>query len=159
MKGLIDKTKAISLKVGLIFSVGLLFSNGLMAGSIKDYSDQPLGKRSVLSERAISERIAPIGDVCVEGEDCGSSAVEEESAPAARSGQQVVQTACFGCHGTGAGGAPKMGDGSWKALADKGVDVLLANAIKGLNAMPPKGLCMDCSDDELKAAIEYMIEQ
>jgi cytochrome c5 len=41
----------------------------------------------------------------------------------------------------------------------KGVDGLLATAISGLNAMPPKGTCAACSDEELKVAIEYMLKE
>jgi cytochrome c5 len=39
------------------------------------------------------------------------------------------------------------------------MDVLLTNATNGINAMPPKGTCAACSDDELKAAVEYMLSQ
>ncbi len=41
----------------------------------------------------------------------------------------------------------------------KGNATLVKHAIEGFNAMPPKGMCMDCSDDEIKAAVEYMVEQ
>jgi cytochrome c5 len=56
-------------------------------------------------------------------------------------------------------GAPKIGDTpAWKARADKegGVDAILKTAIAGINAMPPKGTCADCTDDELRAAIVKM---
>ena len=36
---------------------------------------------------------------------------------------------------------------------------MLKNAINGINAMPPKGMCMECSDDEIKDAIEYMVSK
>ena len=39
------------------------------------------------------------------------------------------------------------------------MDAMLANAINGLNAMPPKGLCMTCSDDDLRAVVEYIVHQ
>jgi cytochrome c5 len=47
---------------------------------------------------------------------------------------------------------------AWKARADKegGIDGILATAIAGINAMPPKGTCADCSDDELRDAIVKM---
>ena len=66
---------------------------------------------------------------------------------------------CDACHGTGLLGAPKIGDAAdWgkRAKEQGGVDGLLAKAITGINAMPPKGTCSDCSDDELKGAIEKM---
>ncbi len=56
-------------------------------------------------------------------------------------------------------GAPKKGDAAaWEARVAQGMDVLLDHAIKGFNAMPPKGTCMACSDDEIKAAIDFMLE-
>ncbi|MBL4827841.1 MAG: cytochrome c5 family protein [Spongiibacteraceae bacterium] len=109
----------------------------------------------------IAERIKPIGSVCVEGDsDCGS-AVAATGASAAKSGDEIYNTSCIACHGTGAAGAPKLGSAAdWGArLANKGIDQLYANAIGGLNAMPPKGLCMACSDDELKATVDYILEK
>jgi cytochrome c5 len=75
-------------------------------------------------------------------------------------GQQTYQASCQACHATGAAGAPKLGDkAAWAPRIATGIDALLASSIKGKNAMPPKGACMACTDDELKAAIEYMISQ
>ena len=67
---------------------------------------------------------------------------------------------CFACHSTGAAGAPKVGDGNvaeWTPRMEKGMDAVVANAINGLNTMPPKGLCFDCTDDDLRAIVEYMV--
>ncbi|MGH8353774.1 MAG: c-type cytochrome [Pseudomonas sp.] len=108
---------------------------------------------------AIAERIKPVGEVCIQGEECkGVAAVAASAAGgAARSGDEIVTKHCTACHGSGLLGAPKIGDGAaWKARATNGIDGLLKHAISGLNAMPPKGTCGDCSDDELKAAIEKM---
>jgi cytochrome c5 len=71
----------------------------------------------------------------------------------------VIAKHCNACHGTGLLGAPKVGDAAaWGERAKKegGVDGLLAKAISGINAMPPKGTCADCSDADLKGAIEKM---
>ena len=60
---------------------------------------------------------------------------------------------------TGAGGAPKTGDAAaWADRIALGDDSLYGNAINGLNAMPAMGLCMDCSEDEVKAAVDYIVE-
>jgi cytochrome c5 len=80
-------------------------------------------------------------------------------AGAARSGEQTFNTYCVACHMSGVAGAPKFGDQpDWQPRIDKGIDTLLKDAISGIKAMPPRGLCFDCSDDELKLAIEYMID-
>jgi cytochrome c5 len=64
---------------------------------------------------------------------------------------------CAVCHNSGVAKAPKFGDaGQWKPHLDKGVDVLLGSVKNGLNAMPPKGMCFDCSDADYIALIEYM---
>ncbi|MBI2379589.1 MAG: cytochrome c5 family protein [Gammaproteobacteria bacterium] len=77
-----------------------------------------------------------------------------------KSGQQVYDSTCAMCHSSGAAGAPKFGDkAAWQARAAKGADVLKANALKGINVMPPKGTCMSCTDDEVKAAVDYMVSK
>ena len=64
---------------------------------------------------------------------------------------------CAVCHAVGAAGAPKTGNAAdWAPRLEKGMDVLVASATNGLNAMPPKGMCFDCSADDFKALIEYM---
>jgi cytochrome c5 len=75
-------------------------------------------------------------------------------------GQKTYQTYCQACHATGAANAPKLGDKeAWAPRIATGMDTMLAVATKGKGAMPPKGTCMSCSDEELKAAIEYMVSQ
>ena len=64
---------------------------------------------------------------------------------------------CFACHGTGAAGAPRKGDvEAWKPRLAKGMDVMLENTKNGYKAMPPKGMCFDCSDEEYVALIQFM---
>jgi cytochrome c5 len=73
-------------------------------------------------------------------------------------GKEIYDTKCTTCHAAGVAGAPKFGDkAAWAPRAALGMDALLKTAITGKGAMPPKGTCMDCSDDDLKAAIEYML--
>lgn len=64
---------------------------------------------------------------------------------------------CKVCHATGAAGAPKTGDAeAWAPHLAKGMDTMMNSVHNGLNAMPPKGMCFDCSDEDYKALIEYM---
>ncbi len=113
------------------------------------------------TDDAIAERLKPVGSVCIQGEECAAAGAGAAAAAggAARSGSDVYGKFCTACHGSGLLNAPKTGDtATWSARADAagGLDGLLTHAINGINAMPPKGTCGDCSDDELKAAIEHM---
>lgn len=112
-------------------------------------------------EDEIRARIAPVGEVCVQGQDCGSAAAPVASASAGpRSGNDVYDSACMACHNTGAAGAPKLGDaGAWSGRVEKGLDTLVSHAINGFNAMPAKGGCGSCSDEDIEAAVEYMVSQ
>jgi len=74
--------------------------------------------------------------------------------------ETTYMASCFACHSTGAAGAPKVGAGfaaEWAPRMEKGLDAVVANAISGLNTMPPKGLCFTCTDDDLRALVEYMV--
>ena len=72
----------------------------------------------------------------------------------------AYQTSCFACHATGAAGAPLLGDiEAWDSRMEKGMDAVMANVINGVNAMPAKGLCMNCTDNELQEIVGYMISQ
>ncbi|MEM7077716.1 MAG: c-type cytochrome [Pseudomonadota bacterium] len=106
----------------------------------------------------IEARIAPFGAVCRAGDDCGSASAVAATGPL--TGQQVYDQFCFACHSTGVGGAPKFGDSAvWAERIDKGMDTLMSSTINGINAMPAKGTCMNCSDDELGAAVDYMLAE
>lgn len=78
-----------------------------------------------------------------------------------RTGEQVYQQFCGTCHKTGVANAPKFADkAAWEPRIARGKDALYQSAINGVagTAMTPKGSCMNCSDDELKAAVDYMVE-
>lgn len=149
------------LTASLVLVATLFAAGSVAAKSTKEISPYPLGERSVFSDRATAERIKPVGSVCVEGEECGTAAAAgEEVASGPRSGEEVYNASCGACHASGAAGAPKTGDaGAWAPRIAQGEATLVKHAIEGLNAMPPKGMCMTCSDDEIKAAVEYMVEK
>lgn len=114
---------------------------------------------AVDQDAAIQERIKPVGQVCVEGDPCASAApVQAAASSGPRSGEEIYGSKCMACHDTGAAGAPMKGNaGQWAPRIEKGMDQLIANAINGINAMPPKGTCGDCSDDEIRGVVEYMV--
>ncbi|WP_282874674.1 c-type cytochrome [Pseudomonas peli] len=112
------------------------------------------------TDDAIADRLKPVGQVCVMGEECkGVGAVAVAAGGGARTADDIIAKHCGACHTPGILGAPKIGDtAAWKERADNqgGLDGILAKAISGINAMPPKGTCADCSDDELRGAIQKM---
>jgi cytochrome c5 len=70
---------------------------------------------------------------------------------------EIYQKTCFACHSTGAAGAPKAHDtAAWAPRIAKGIPALLESVHKGFNAMPPKGMCVDCTDADYTALIEFM---
>lgn len=110
---------------------------------------------SAAKEQAIAERLKPVGTVCVQGDECAAAVVAED---VALSPEDIYNKNCMGCHATGAAGAPKMGDvAAWTARLAKGKDTLYSNAINGVNSMPAKGLCMSCSDDDIKATVDFIL--
>ncbi len=73
-------------------------------------------------------------------------------------GEKVFEQACFSCHGTGFYGAPLIGDPyDWQERLARGEADLIANTLQGLNSMPARGGCAQCSDAEIQAAVRYLI--
>ena len=81
----------------------------------------------------------------------------------ASDGEAVYKKTCKMCHAKGMAGAPKMGDAAaWKDRIAQGMDTLYTHSIKGFKGkgmMPPKGGNTKLSDDEVKAAVDYMVGQ
>jgi cytochrome c5 len=108
----------------------------------------------------IAKRLEPVGQVCVQGQECkGMEVAASAGGGGAKTPDDVIAKHCNACHGSGLLGSPKIGDAAdWgkRAKEQGGLDGLLAKAITGINSMPPKGTCADCSDAELKGAISKM---
>jgi len=143
--------------------VGLLFTAGVNAKPTKEISAAPLGERSLFASGNVIQRIRLAGSVCLEGQPCAEE-VAVAAAPAAteggaaRSGDEVYGAACMACHSAGVMGAPVTGDkGQWGPRIAQGTATLYKHAIEGFNAMPAKGGCASCSDDDIKAAVDVMI--
>lgn len=102
------------------------------------------------AEKAMQARIEPVGKVTV-------GAAKAAGPAAARSGKEVVQASCGGCHVAGVAGAPKIGSkGDWEARLQTGMDTMVSSVINGKGIMPPRG-GGDFSDEEIKAAIKSML--
>ena len=134
-----------------VFAIILVIIAGKLTSDVSDYKPDEI----------VVENIRPVGQVNIAGESDPAAAPAAAPVAAAepRSGEEVYNTSCMSCHATGAAGAPKLGDAAaWAPRIAAGMDSMLANATNGLNAMPPKGLCMACSDEELQGAIQYIVD-
>jgi len=136
-----------------VFAILLVIIASNLTSDVSDYKP----------EEIVLENIKPVGQVYIAGVSEPEAAPAVDTVAAAdgpKSGEEVYNGTCVSCHGTGAAGAPKFGDkAAWAPRIAKGNDALLSSVKNGLNAMPPKGTCMTCSDDDLRAAIAYMVEQ
>ena len=122
-------------------------------------------------QAAIAERIRPVGDVYLPGEEQQAPAptvevaAEPEPVATAMTGAQVYDSACNVCHGNGVGGAPIVGDvAAWTARIAQGSDVLYDHAINGFDGdavtpMLAKGGRMDLSDQAVRDAVDYMVSE
>ncbi|MDA0272335.1 MAG: c-type cytochrome [Proteobacteria bacterium] len=117
---------------------------------------------AIASTDDIAERIKKVGEICIEGADCASAAgaVTTVAAAGAASVESNFNKSCATCHNAGVAGAPKFGDAvAWAPRIEKGMDALYSNTINGLPpAMPQKGMCFSCSDDDLRALVDYMVD-
>ena len=107
----------------------------------------------------IEARIQPFYEVCVQGEACGGG--DAMATNAGRSGEDVYNGACMACHSAGIAGAPKVGDQlAWTDRIAKGMDVLCDSGIDGVagTGMLARGGGADCSDDEIRLAVDFMVE-
>ena len=157
-----------SLVIGVLAAVAL----GILILSMKmSERTQGVYTRDVAEyQLAVAERIRPVGEVYMPGEAHDEparsivAAPEPEPVAAALSGPQVYNSACIACHGGGVGGAPIVGDAAaWTARIAQGMDVLARHAIDGYTGevgyMPAKGGRTDLSDDEVSAAVDYMVAE
>ncbi|HEX4857960.1 MAG TPA: c-type cytochrome, partial [Usitatibacteraceae bacterium] len=132
---------------------------------------------SANSPEAITKRIQPLTSIALEAAPASAAPVKAASpaasepakapkspdkaaATVASGGEATYKLACSACHAAGVAGAPKLGDkAAWAARVAKGASALHGSALKGLNAMPPKGGNAGLPDAEVKAAVDYMIAQ
>jgi cytochrome c5 len=154
-----------SLVIGVLAAIALAIL--VLAMKMSDLTQGVYTRDTAEYQAAVAERIAPVGEVYLPGEEHHAAApvvaatAEPEPVAAALTGPQVFNTACIACHGTGVGGAPVVGDAAqWTDRIAKGVDVLKQHAIEGFTGvgfMPAKGGRVDLSDEEVAGAVDYMV--
>ena len=117
-------------------------------------------------QKAVAERIKPVGEVYIgevpasAGVPASVAAVGRQVAVADLNGEQVYQQVCASCHQAGILNAPRPGDAAaWQVRLAKGKDILYANAINGIGAMPAKGGRVDMPDEAIKAAVDYLLAE
>ncbi len=139
----------------VIVGLGVFFVIIIVAANLVSSDDDTEAKVDPRVKANIDESIKPVGMVNTDPSTAGAAA-----APAAASAFDAgaeYQSKCFACHGTGAAGAPKLGDkAAWKARIAQG-DGIYTNAINGKGAMPAKGGHASLSDDQVKAIVDHMI--
>ncbi|MGQ7262890.1 c-type cytochrome [Vreelandella sp. V005] len=128
---------------------------GFMAGTSGAYAQDA-------ARDAIAERLAPVGQLCLQGQDCGTAAApagDSASSGGDIDGEGIYGNVCSACHESGAAGAPIRGEEeAWAARTEQGFATLVDHAINGIGAMPPKGGNASLSDQEVEAAVAYMVE-
>lgn len=146
--------------------VGITFFLILLARSIAGDPQLEWVRQEPDFVAAVDARIAPVGRVGLPGDEAAGEVapIAEVAAPVAAklTGEQVYNAACFACHGAGVGGAPKLGDaGAWGKRVAQGKATLNKHAIEGYQGqagyMPPKGGRVDLSDDEIIAAVDFLV--
>ncbi len=152
-----------------------------LAGWIADRSQANEMKGEPVYQRQVEARIEPVMQVAVAGRDnsdlrdpggrlpeqdaSGGGAAGDSGAAttAAMDGEGVYNSACTACHGAGIAGAPKTGDAdAWGPRLDKGMDTLVRHAIEGFQGdagyMPPRGGNSNLSDEQVREAVQYMVD-
>jgi len=158
-----------SLVIGVLAAIALAIL--VLAMKMSDLTQGVYTRDAAEYQASVAERIAPVGQVYLPGEEHQASApvvaatAEPEPVAAALTGPQVYNTACLACHSTGVGGAPIVGDVSeWADRIGQGIDVLYDHAINGfsgdaMSPMLPKGGRVDLSDKEVQDAVDYMVSE
>ena len=105
----------------------------------------------------IAERLSPVGSLCIEGEACAADMVVAPSVP--RNVAEIYRMYCATCHDAGIGGAPRISEQTdWPARLARGRELLYQHALQGFNTMPARGACPNCTDGEIRAAVDYMLD-
>jgi cytochrome c5 len=156
-----------SIVIGVLAAVAVAIN--IVSAKISDLTQGVYTRDAGEYQAAVAERIRPLGQVYLPGEEHAAEAPTVETvadvAPVATtlSGPQVYNAACLACHGSGIGGAPVLGDAdAWAPRIAQGDDVLKSHAINGftnVGFMPPKGGRVDLSDQEIYDAVDYMVSE
>ncbi|KRC84771.1 cytochrome C [Achromobacter sp. Root83] len=83
----------------------------------------------------------------------------QQTAAVNPAGEKLYKTVCFACHATGVANAPKFGDkAAWEPFIKTGMDAMVQVAMQGKPPMPPKGGAANASEEDIRAAVQYMVD-
>ncbi|MBQ2646770.1 MAG: cytochrome c5 family protein [Achromobacter sp.] len=83
----------------------------------------------------------------------------QQAAAVNPAGEKLYKSVCFACHATGVANAPKFGDkAAWEPYIKTGMDAMVKVAMQGKPPMPPKGGAANASEDDIRAAVQYMVD-
>lgn len=142
----------------LIFALFAVLSGASFADNVEDirYRVQKVGKLNIGDAAAAAPAAA---DSAAAPATTDGGAAATETATAASNPADLYQSSCFACHGTGAAGAPILGDKAiWADRIAQGEETLLDHAINGFNAMPPRGGA-SLDDEQMKQVVSFMIQE
>jgi cytochrome c5 len=175
VSGSMSKSDQTTVRQFTIMIVGLIVAALiLIATAMAFYSREPKETNPDQPAR-IAERIAPAGAVYAgnTGRAAMQAAADAASKAAASQvayggttdGKEIYEQLCTSCHTSGVAGAPKLGDKAmWGPRVAEGLDTLIKHAIEGYhgpdgNFMPPKGGNPALTDEQVKAAVTWIVEQ
>ena len=137
----------------IVWAIAMIFIGfkALDSTSGDSYNSETMVENSVL------ERIKPVGEVRIDTSTQVASAEIVETA--VRSGEEIYNSKCAGCHTSGVMGSPKFASlEDWAPRVGLGLEKLTLSAIAGKGGMPAKGTCMDCTDNDIKITVQYMLD-
>jgi|GEM_PF-111592 len=125
-------------------------------------SDATASSTDMQSADAVNQRIAPVANLELVDPNAPAAAPKkptQEATAVNPAGEKLYRAACFACHSSGVAGAPKFGDrAAWAPYVATGVDAMLRIVMQGKGAMPPKGGAPAASEEDIRAAVQYMID-
>lgn len=88
-----------------------------------------------------------------------AAAAPQQAAAVNPAGEKLYKSVCFACHATGVANAPKFGDkAAWEPYIKTGMDAMVKVAMQGKPPMPPKGGAANASEEDIRAAVQYMVD-
>ena len=145
----------------MILIIGLTILIAILSNVFATYSLHPSEQYREEIQKRESQRTEPVANI-----NLASNPTIKQVVPIAittsstLSGEEVYKTVCMSCHTSGVAGAPVIGkNNEWEQRIAKGIKLLYLNAINGIGVMPAKGGATNLSDDNIKAAVDYIISK